>query len=202
MPQKFGKLQTWRVLYTDVTGTCFSSVALSGTGTLRNGIYNISIHGSDTLGYRMIVAGGPGDGKEMWVTEGATYTDSIVSGVEIVLAAALVNGDQARIEVTNQSEFPAGTKQAKVTSAAGAAVATGWSRIHSVTLVPQGCAQDTTVTIYDNTAGSGTKVLDAVPILDENGVLTVSEAVGVECQTGIYAVVSKTSCHVLVEYSQ
>jgi len=202
MGQEFGKLQTWRAIYTDVSGTCFSSVALSGSGTLRNGIYNISIRGNDTNGYRMIVAGGPGDGKEIYVTEGATYTDTIISGVEIVLAAALVNGDQARIEVTNQAEMAAGTSIAKVTSAAGSAVATGWARIHSVMLVPQGCAMDTTLTVYDNTAGSGTKILDAVPIVDENGVRAVVEAVGLECQTGIYAVVSKVDCHVLIEYSQ
>jgi len=202
MTQQFGKLQTWRVIYTDVVGTCFSSVTLSGTGTLRNGTYNISINGSDANGYRMSVCGGPGDAKELMVTEAATYTDSLISGVTIILAAALVNGDQAQIEVTNQAEMAAGLFIATVTSTSGASVATGWARIHSVKLVPKGCVPDTTLTVYDNTAGSGTKILDAVPILDEMGIRDIVEAVGLECQTGIYAVVSHADATVYIAFSQ
>jgi len=210
MGEEFGKLQTWRAIYTDVSGACFSSAALSGTGTLRNGIYNILIRkiandsaaGGTEYRYEMTISGGKGDQRELYVVPGATYTDTIVSGLEIVLAGTLVNGDQARIEVTNQAEMAAGTKVAKVTSAAGSAVATGWARIHTVTLVPQGCASNTTVTIYDNTSASGTKILDAVPILDANGVRVVDLFAGVECQNGIYAVVNNANCHVLVEYSQ
>jgi len=202
----FGRLPTMRVIVTDLGGAPVASAVLSGTANVpvAEGAHEFEIRGAaatdDGWLLRMHDSGG-GETKEIYVMPSAVYTNTLISGLTVTMAAAFTSGDKTRIEVTREIQLPGGTTLAKVTSAAGSAVATGFTRIWSVTLVPQGNAADTTVTIYDNTSAAGTKKLDAVPLIDAMGIRQVHFD-GLVCSTGIYAVVSKVNCHVIVEYSQ
>lgn len=61
-------------------------------------------------------------------------------------------------------------------------------------------AADVTVTIYDNTAGSGDVALKYILDINVEGLSTYLQLPEVKCDTGIYAVVAGVGAEVVLHY--
>lgn len=77
-------------------------------------------------------------------------------------------------------------------------IATGRSIAAGINIVA--AAADVTVTLYDNTAGSGTIVAKYILDITVEGLSTYVMLPDVRCETGLTAVVTGTGAEVIVHY--